>query len=125
MSDFPIVVLEVTAPITLSRGCHGSATADLVSGMRSNYEEGRRPHPAERKAIVTFMAVSMFEDGDRLRNFARQRPDRIGTHVARVVLRPDLGICLADTGSEGHWSVWGLPRRLADCIVDVIAVDDA
>jgi hypothetical protein len=108
---------------TLYRGCHGAALPELVRGMRSNYEAGRRPHPAERNAIVTFMAVSMFEDGERLRRFALQRPDRIGTHIAIVELRPGLGICLADTGGEGHWSVWGLPDQLAQCVVDVVPID--
>ena len=93
--------------------------------MRSNYEQRRRPHPAERKAIVTFMAVSMFEDGARLIDFARLRPERIRTFIARVVLSPGLGICLADTGSAGHWSLWSLPDRLADCVAEVVAVDDA
>lgn len=123
MTAFPIEVDVVRRITTLYRGCHGTEMPQLVRGMRSNYEEGRRPHPAERKAIVTFMAVSMFEDRDWLRRFARQRPDRIGTHIARVELRSGLGICLADTGSEGHWSVWGLPRHLARCVVDVEPVD--
>ena len=26
---------------------------------------------------------------------------------------PGRGICLADTGSRGHWSVWGIPDELA------------
>jgi hypothetical protein len=68
------------------------------------------------------MAVSMFEDGERLQSSARQRPDRLGTHVARIELRPGRGICRADTG-VGHWSVWGLADQLADCVVDVIPID--
>ena len=71
------------------------------------------------------MAVSMFEDGERLAKFARQRPDRLGAYIARVVLKPDLGICLADTGSRGHSSIWGLPRQLAACVVDVLSIDGA
>jgi hypothetical protein len=125
VSDFPIVVLEVLEPTTLYRGCHGSRMPELAAAMRSNYEAGRQPHPAERRAIVTFMAVSMFEDGERLRRFAQTRPDRLGTHVARVELRPGLGICLADTGSTGHWSIWGLPDRLARCVVEVVPIDGA
>ena len=123
MSDFPIVVDAVREPVTLYRACHGEDSDSLRAAMRSNYEAGRRAHPAERRAIVMHMAVSMFEDGERLQSFARQRPDRLGTHVARIELRPGHGICVADTGSVGHWSVWGLPSQLADCIVDVIAVE--
>lgn len=120
MTAFPIMVDVVRERMTLYRGCHGAAPSDLIRSMRSNYEEGRRPHPEERKAIVSFMAVSMFEDGDRLRRFAQQRPARIGTHVARVELRPGLGICIADTGGEGHWSIWGLPDQLARCVVETV-----
>lgn len=96
---------------------------DLVAAMRSNYEAGRPPHPAERRAVATYMAVSMFEDGELLRRLALRRPDRIGTHIARVELRSRLGICIADTGSAGHWSIWGLPSHLAECVVDVVRTD--
>lgn len=123
MTVFPITVDVVRRETTLYRGCHGPGTLELVRAMQSNYEAGRQPHPAERKAIVTFMAVSMFEDGERLRRFALQRPDRIGTHLARVELRPGLGICLADTGGSGHWSIWGLPQQLVQCVVDVVPID--
>ena len=68
------------------------------------------------------MAVSMFEDPENLLRLARRRPDRIGTHLAHIELRPGGGICLADTGSPGHWSVWGIPDVLADCITDVMPV---
>jgi hypothetical protein len=123
MSDFPIVVCEVREPVTLYRGCHGVDADALRTALRSNYEAGRRPHPAERRAIVMQMAVSMFQDDEWLQTFVARRPDRLGTHVARLQLMPGLGICRADTGSAGHWSVWGLPHQLADCVVDVIPVD--
>jgi hypothetical protein len=125
VTDFPIVVLEVVKPTTLYRGCRGSRMPELVAAMRSNYEAERRPHPAERRAMVTYMAVSMFEDGERLSRFAQRRPDRRGTHVARVELQPGLGICVADTGSEGHWSIWGLPNRLAGRVVEATPIDGA
>ena len=123
MTVFPIRVDVVRRRTTLYRGGHGSGMRDVLIAMRSNYEAGRQPHPAERKAIVTFMAVSMFEDGERLRHFAQQRPARIGSYIARVDLQPGLGICLADTGGEGHWSIWGLPNRLAECVVEVVPID--
>lgn len=123
MTDFPIVVVEVNEPITLYRGCHSDYMTDLVAAMRSNYEAARDPHPAERRAIALYMAVSMFEDGELLRRIAQRRPQRVGTHLAHVELRPDRGICRADTGSRGHWSIWGLPRQLAECVVDVTSID--
>lgn len=125
MTDVPIIVDAVHEPVTLYRGCHGSGVADLVAAMRSNYEAGRAMRPAERRAIVMHMAVSMFEDGERLRRFVQHRPESLGTHVAQVELCPGLGICRADTGSAGHWSIWGLPDRLADCVVDVVAAGGA
>jgi hypothetical protein len=121
--DFPIVVEAVREPITLFRGCRGSLRPDLVAAMRSNYEVGRSPHPAERRAIAVYMAVSMFEDGELLRRLALRRPDRIGTHLARIELRPRLGICMADTGSDDHWSIWGLPNQLAECVIDVVPTE--
>jgi hypothetical protein len=68
------------------------------------------------------MAVSMFEDAEVLSRLARRRPDRVGTHLPRVELQPGRGICLADTGSRGHWSIWGLPDQLAACVVEVMLV---
>jgi hypothetical protein len=125
VSDFPIVIEAVRDPMTLFRGCRGSHMQDLVAAMRSNYEVGRSPHPAERRAIAVYMAVSMFENDQLLRRLALRRPDRIGTHLACIELRPRLGICIANTGSEGHWSIWGLPTQLAECVIDVVPTDRA
>jgi hypothetical protein len=102
------------------RGCHGEESAAVVDAMRSNYETGRPAHPADLRATVLHMAVSMFEDAEVLRRLGRRRPDRMGTHLARVELQPGRGICLADTGGRGHWSVWGIPAELAACVVDVV-----
>lgn len=123
MSAFPIVVDAVRAPVTLYRGCHGTDAAAVLACMRSNYEVGRSPHPGERRAIALYMAVSMFEDGALLQRVALRRPSRVGTHLARVELLPAQGICISDTGSAGHWSVWGLPGQLAECVLDVTAID--
>jgi hypothetical protein len=68
------------------------------------------------------MAVSMFDDGDRLRRLAAQLPERIGTHIARLELPPGQGICFADTGSIGNWSVWGRPDVLTNAITELTAV---
>ncbi len=123
MSDFPIVVLEVTEPITLYRGCYGAEPATLIDAMRSNYERDRRPHPAERRAIALYMSLSMFATPEPIRWAAWRRPDRVGTHIAQVALRPGLGTCRAKTSGPGHWSVWGLPRQLAECVLDVFPIE--
>ena len=82
MTDFPIVLLEITRPITLYRGCHGSEPATLIEAMRSNYDAGRNPHPAERRAVALYMSLSMFESPEPIQWAARRRPDRVGTHIA-------------------------------------------
>lgn len=122
--EFPITVALLERPMTVFRGCGGAGRLALVDAVRSNYETGRPAHPADLRATVLHMAVSMFEDAEVLLRLGRRRPDRIGTHLARVELQPGCGICLADTGSRGHWSVWGIPTELASCVVDVVAVRD-
>lgn len=47
------------------------------------------------------------------------RVPKLGGHIATLELRPDLGICVAKTGGPTHWSVWGRPAHLADCIATV------
>jgi hypothetical protein len=53
---------------------------------------------------------------------ARRRPDRIGTHIATIPLEPGHGVCIADTGGPGHWSVWGVPSQLVAFVADVETV---
>jgi hypothetical protein len=120
--DFPITVALLTRTMTLYGACHGADTTAVRNTMRSNYESGRSPHPADLRATVLHMAVSMFEDPDGLSRLAARRPDRVGTHLARVELQPNRGICLADTGSPGHWSIWGVPDQLAGCVVEMLPV---
>lgn len=121
---FPIAVHLVDVPKVLYRGCGGESAEALADAMRSNYELDRKPHPADLRATVLHMAVSMFENGDELASAARRRPDRIGTHIARLELKPHLGICFSDTGGPGHWSVWGRPDVLRDAIVELKPVSE-
>jgi hypothetical protein len=114
-SEFHVVVLQ--EPRRLYRGCFG---ADRIEeALRSNYENGRNPHPADLRATVLHMAVSLFEDRDLLLQLARRRPDRIGDHVATIELQPGFGVCIADTSGPGHWSVWGRPAQLLEFVTDV------
>jgi len=116
--EFHVVVLQ--EPKTLYRGCFGRGREALLHAMSSNYEVNRHPpHPADLRATVLHMAVSGFENRDLLARLARKRPDRIGSHIARLELRPNHGVCIADTGSVGHWSVWGIPAQLTEFIADV------
>jgi hypothetical protein len=110
----------VQEPMTLYRACNGRDEASLLTSLRSNYEVSRHPpHPADLYATVLHMAVSMFDRQGTIASMARRRPDRIGTHVARLDLLRGHGVCLADTGGQSHWSVWGIPAQLLAFVVDV------
>ena len=95
-SEFLVVVLE--EPMTLYRGCHRPGRRALEAAMTSNYQAGR----SDLRATALHMAVSMFEDPEVVAIQARRRPDRVGTHIARIELQPGRGICVADTGGPGH-----------------------
>jgi hypothetical protein len=114
-TEFHVVVLQ--EPRRLYRGCFGSDRID--EALKSNYENGRNPHPADLRATVLHMAVSLFEDKDLVLHLARRRPDRIGDHVATIDLQPGLGVCVADTSGPGHWSVWGRAAQLLEFVTDV------
>lgn len=115
--EFRVVVLR--EPKTLYRGAFGRDQATLIHALASNYEAGRSPHPADLRATVLHMAISGFEHPDVLLRLARKRPDRVGTHIVTLELQSDHGICVADTGSPGHWSIWGTPAQLLDLVADV------
>ncbi len=118
-----ILVVVLQEEMTLYRACGGDTPAAVEASLRSNYEIRRSPpHPADLHATVLHMAVSMFARADTISRMARRNPDRIGTHVAQLRLAPGNGICLADTGSAGHWSVWGTPAQLAAFVTDTWSV---
>jgi len=119
--EFRVVVLD--EPLTLYRGCHGPDRRTLERALMSNFQARREPpHPADLHATVLHMAVSMFVQRESLGRMARRRPDRIGTHIATLALEPGHGVCIADTGSAGHWSVWGAPARLMTFVTGVQTV---
>ncbi len=107
-------------PITLHRGCFGER--HVLEALQSNFQGGRSPHPEDLRATVLHMAVSMFESFDVVHRLCARRPDRIGTHVLSVELQPGHGLCIADTGGPGHWSIWGVPTTLERFVFDVAGV---
>ena len=94
----------------------------MTQALSSSYEAGRSPHPQDLRATVLHMAVCGFEDHYRLSALARRRPHRLGTHVLTLELQPGLGVCVADTGGPGHWSIWGVPSQLLTSVTAVTAV---
>jgi hypothetical protein len=104
--------------VRLFRGCDEN---DLPGSMRSNYEQGIQRNPSELRSTVLHMAVSMFDNVDTLRALIARFP-YIGTAIAVVELQPGSGVCRANTGSVGHWSVWGRPDELAGFVVDLVGI---
>jgi glutathione synthase/RimK-type ligase-like ATP-grasp enzyme len=114
-SEYRVVVLQ--RPMRVYRGCftHDAAEEDF----KSNYERGRSPHPADLRATVLHMAVSMFGDRNAVRYLAGRYPRRVGEFVAALDLQPGFGVCDADTSGPGHWSVWGRPAQLRDFVASI------
>lgn len=74
----------------------------------------RRPVPSDTPWLL-LAGVSMFDTPDAALSIARRRP----AGLARVRLAPNVGIHFAQTGRAGHFTVWGAPTVLADCVEDV------
>jgi hypothetical protein len=60
------------------------------------------------------MSISCWEDREHLRTLAREYP-KIGSFIVAFEVRGELGIWLAETGTQGHYSVWGRPADLQRC----------
>ncbi len=71
----------------------------------------RRPVPPDTPWLL-LAGVSMFDTPQAALQIARRRP----AALARVRLKPDLGIHFAPTGRRGHYTVWGAPSVLNDCV---------
>jgi hypothetical protein len=93
----------------------------VADAFRSHYEQRRPPRGPENRAAAIHMALSMFDSPDVAVQLARRVP-KLGGCVAIVDLQPDLGLCVARTGGPAHWSVWGRPLQLADCVTAVVRV---
>jgi hypothetical protein len=100
----------------LYRACRGLDDPAQLDSFRSHYELGRRPRGPEAWATVIHIGVSMFETAGPCWNLIERTRGRIGDHVARLVLTPGHGICIAKTGGPLHWSVWGRPEVLQAAI---------
>jgi hypothetical protein len=91
----------------------------IEEDFKSNYERGRSPHPADLRATVLHMAVSLFEDPRTVARVARRAPNRLGRYIVTIEIRPGFGVCVADTSGPGHWSVWARPAQLREFVTDV------
>lgn len=71
----------------------------------------RRPLPPDTPWLL-LLGVSMFDTPDVALQIARRRP----AGLARVRLKPALGLHFAQTGRPGHYTLWGAPSILIDCV---------
>lgn len=80
---------------------------------RSNYERGDPPRKAEIASALNHFALSMWdqEHVGVLYDLSQRWP-QLGRFVAEVEMNGELGIWYAETGPEGHFSVWGRPSDL-------------
>ena len=105
-------------PLRLFRIVPERDSPSFREAFRSHYELGRPPRGPENRAAAIQMALSMFDE----RSVAAQltaRVPKLGGHIAEMALEPDLGICVARTGGPAHWSVWGRPPQLIQCVADL------
>lgn len=126
--DTTIQVSVLTKPKTLWMLVDGEDKNEPDKHFHSNFALDSPPHPSARFATVIYMAVSMWDETglEELESLAAINP-QAGRFVAQVDLKPKhkskpTGICVADTGAPGHWSVWGTPTKLGRCLADIKAV---
>jgi hypothetical protein len=117
LRSMEIVVVET--PQRLYRVSTARDDDRFADAFRSHYERRLPPRGPEGRAAAIHMALSMFDTADVAAQLARRVP-KLGGHVATVELRPDLGLCVAKTGGPAHWSVWGRPVQLTDCVLHVV-----
>lgn len=93
-----------------------------VEGPRSHYERGAPPRGYERRLAAIHMGLSVFSTRAAAAAMALKWP-KIGMFVAELGLEPGNGLCLADTGQPGHWTLWGRPLQLLSAIADILNVE--
>ena len=97
----------------LYRLVHARLTGE--EDWQSHYEQRKKPRQAEIVNAMDHMGVSVWESIDHLRSLHRAFGDRIGSFMVGVELRGDLGLWYAETGPEGHYTIWGRPADLQRC----------
>lgn len=87
---------------------HGTVPVKVEGKTRCQKLRGAIPRPQPGDPRVGFFQAAL---GANV-GVARDRHGRKLTPLAQV----------ADTGSPGHWSIWGIPDVLASCVTDVSPV---
>ena len=85
-------------------------------------ELGQRPrNPDDPEVVRRWDKVSMWDDEERARKWARLRP-RLGAFIARVDIPSTSTIAAEATGAEGHFSVAATGAELWQYVTSIIPV---
>jgi hypothetical protein len=100
------------------------ATQAFIDSFKSNaaLDKPPRPNSPEQTYTLIHQGISVFERRYQAEAMARQFP--LGNFVAALKLIPDVGLCTARWGSQGHLSLWGEPLTLSQCAADIVQVVD-
>lgn len=93
----------------------------FVNSLRSNYELSHEPRRHERRSALIHMGISVYMVAHAATETAGVFP-KLGGFVARITLRPDLGVNYAETGHPFHLTLWGDPIKLSQAVAEVFPV---
>jgi hypothetical protein len=85
----------------------------LLDSFRSHYELSEEPRKVERRWTIMHMGISVYKTSERATETALTWP-QLGSYIARLELRPELGFNYAHTGHTGHLTLWADPVKLRD-----------
>ncbi len=93
----------------------------LVDFM-SNRTKGRPRRAIE--SVEEWGGLSVYDDEERARETARKFP-RLGAHLAVLDVPPGAPIRWQQTFGPGHYTLWGEPQDVLNCVVSTIPVEVA
>ena len=102
---------------------------EWIDSFRSRRELGLPPRPrtAEEAHNELMDGISVSRDKEKLRKDAvrvRRRKPHLGGAIAKLRLKPDREIRVAEWGPPGHLTIWAPPERLAGAVVDTLAIEE-
>lgn len=92
-----------------------SAAVTTEDDWRSHYERGEAPRKSEISSALDHMGLSLWDRPEPLMALSNQYP-QLGKFLAEVRIDGELGVWFAETGPEGHYTVWGRPADLQRCV---------
>jgi hypothetical protein len=116
-------------PVNLFRLLSGEAAG--ANEFASNHAlEKVRLWPGRGEDVAEYRGISAFETADRALTLAQRVNDGLRrkglrlrwTHVAEFEVDGHLGVALARTRTEGHFTVWGEPEGLSLRVQSVLPI---